>query len=273
MNPETADKITFATRYVRPMVALAFAALGLYLLMLTVNEFRSGKYIGSGVTATNTIVVSGTGDVTAVPTIASFSYTVDEKAKDVATAQTQATKKTNDIIAYLKDQKIDDKDIQTTDYSVTPNYEYTGGVCVQNGTYCPPGKQVLVGYEVSQSVTVKVRDTTKAGDILAGIGSRNPSYVSGLTFTVDDETALQSQAREKAIANAKTKADALASQLGVSIVRVVGFSEDGNQPRPISYMDKTMSSGAMAPEAAVAPAVPTGENKYTSNVSITYEIK
>jgi uncharacterized protein YggE len=269
MNTETVDKIAFATRYVRPMVALAFAALGLYLLMLTVNEFRSGRYIGSGVTATNTITVSGTGDVTAIPTIASFTYTVDEKAKDVATAQAQATKKSNDIIAYLKDQKVEDKDVQTTDYSVNPQYEYTGGVCVPNSSYCPPGKQVLTGYEVSQTVSVKVRDTAKAGDILAGIGSRNPSNVSGLTFTVDDETALQGQAREKAISNAKAKADALASQLGVSIVRVVGFNEDGNQPRPMSYM----SVGAVAPEAAVAPAVPTGENKYTSNVSITYEIK
>ena len=274
MNTEFVDRIVYATRYVRPAVAVMFSTLALFLLMLTINEFRTGRYIGSGVTATNTITVSGKGEVTAIPTTASFSFSVTEKAKIQADAQKQATKKANDIIAYLKDQKVEDRDIQTTDYSINPDYEYSQGVCTQNSSYCPPGKQVLIGYTVSQAITVKVRDTAKAGDILAGIGSRNPENVSGLTFGVDDEDMQQALARSKAIDNAKSKADALARSLGVSVVRVVGFNEDGNGPRPM-YMakDSAMTAGSEGAQMQSAPSLPTGENKFSSNVSITYEIQ
>lgn len=272
MNTEIIDRIVYATRYIRPIVAVTFGTLALFLFMLTVNEFRSGKYIGSGVTATNTITVTGKGEIKATPDIATFSVTIDEKAKDMKTARDAASKKSTAIVAYLKNQKIEDKDIQTADYGFSPQYEYGGAVCSPNG-YCPPGKQILTGYDVTQTITVRVRDTTKAGDVLAGVGSLGASSVSGLTFTVDSEDLLQSQARTKAIDDAKAKAEALAGQLGVSLVRIVGFNEDGTNPRPIYMQAKASNSIALSAEAVPTPSIPTGENIFTSNVSVTYEIK
>ncbi len=249
----------------------AIAMLGVFLLILALSSLKEFRFIGSGVTATNTITVSGTGDVFSVPDTATFSFSVMETAKDVTTAQTTVNTKANAIIAYLKSQSVDEKDIQTTDYSVNPHYEYSQGVCTTG--YCQPGKQTLTGYDVSESVTVKAKDTTKAGVLLSGIGSKGATNVSGLSFTVDDETALEAQARQKAITDARTKANELAKQLGVSIVRVVGFSEDG-RGGPIYYaktmaMDSSAGMGAMAP----APEIATGQNKITSTVSVTYEIK
>ena len=252
------------------MAAVTLGALALFLLIQAVSALKQFHFIGSGVTASNTISVSGTGDVFAVPDRATFTVSVHEEAKTVADAQDSATKKSNAIIEYLKGAGVDEKDIKTTNYSVNPKYEYSQAVC-QPG-YCPPGKQTLTGFEVYQTVEVKVKDTKKAGDLLTGVGSKGASEVSGLSFTIEDEDALKAQARDKAISQAKGKADALAKQLGVQIVRVVGFSEDNNTP---VYYGRAMAADSMSvgKGAAPAPELPTGENKITSNVSITYEIR
>ncbi|OGG49575.1 hypothetical protein A2704_07160 [Candidatus Kaiserbacteria bacterium RIFCSPHIGHO2_01_FULL_54_36b] len=248
----------------------AISMLGVFLLVLTLSSLKAYHYIGSGVTATNTISVSGDGEVFAVPDTATFSVTVQEEAKEVKNAQAVATKKGNDIIAYLKKEGINEKDIQTTDYSVYPQYDYTSTVCREG--YCPGGKQVLRGFQVSQTLSVKVRDAEKAGDLLAGVGSLGASSVSGLSFTIDDQDKLEAEARDKAITKAKEKAEALADALGVSIVRVVGFNEGGNGP---IYYAKEMALGmGGATDAAVpAPQLPVGQNKITSNVTVTYEIR
>ena|SRR3989344_177805 len=249
----------------------ALAMLGIFLLVLTISSLKAYHYIGSGVAASNTITVSGDGEVFAVPDTATFSVTVQEEAKEVKVAQEAATKKNNDIIAYLKSQGVAEKDIQTTDYSLYPQYDYTNAVC--SGNYCPPGKQVLRGFQVSQTLTIKVRDTQKAGDLLAGVGSKGASSVSGLSFTIDDQDKLDAEARDKAIAKAKAKAEALADALGVNIVRVVGFSEGGDSPM---YYAKTMALGmGGATDAALPPSpeISVGQNKITSNVTITYEIR
>src|SRR3990167_3753880 len=249
----------------------AISMLGVFLLVLTLSSLKEYRFIGSGVTATNTISVSGDGEVFAVPDTATFSVTIQEEAKDVKAAQDVATKKGNDIIAYLKSQGIDEKDIQTTEYSVYPQYDYINAVCTQG--YCPPGKQTLRGFQVSQTLTVKVRDTKKAGDLLSGVGSLGVSTVSGLSFTIDDQDKLESDARQQAIEQAREKAEELANQLGVSLVRVIGFSENGGgYPVPYAYGRGGEMMVAMESKA-VAPEIPAGENKIISNVSVTYEIR
>ena len=257
------------------IVKVAAAALGmlaLFLLILSISHLKEFRFIGSGVAATNTITVSGSGEVFAVPDTGAFNVTIRENAKEVADAQENATKKTNTIIDYLKGAGVDEKDIKTVDYSINPKYEWTQGVCTSAG-YCPPGKQVLDGFEVSQTITVKVRDTKKAGDLLSGVGTRGASEVSGLSFTTDDDDKLKSDAREKAIADAKGKAEELAQQLGVKLVRVVGFYEDsGPMPYYSAYGKGGIAMDAM-PERASSPSLPVGENKLTSNVNVTYEIK
>ncbi len=249
----------------------ALGMLALFLLILAISSLKSFRFIGSGVTATNTISVEGSGDVFAVPDTATFSYSVmASNAKDVTTGQTSVNTKGNAIMDYLKSKGIDAKDIQTTDYSVNPHYEYGNAACTSG--YCPPGRQTLTGYDVNETVTVKVRETTKAGDLLSGVGSKGATNLSGLSFTIDDQTALEAQARTKAIDDARAKAEELAKELGVTLVRVVGFNENGRGP---IYYAKTMAmdAGGVANQAAPAPEIATGQNKITSNVSVTYEIR
>lgn len=249
------------------------ALLALYLLVQVLSDLKSMRYIGSGVSASNTITVSGEGEVMAVPDTATFSVTIQERAQTVAAAQEVATGRSNEIVDFLKGEGIEERDIKTADYSVYPEYEYHDTASA-DGVY-RPGRQVLVGYNVSQTITVKVRDTEQAGDLLSGVGSLGASQVSGLSFTIDDEDALKNEARDKAIAMAKEKADALAKSLGVRVVRVVGFSEDGSYyPAPYAYgRGGATLDMAVAQEAKAAPALPVGENKIYSNVTITYEIR
>jgi uncharacterized protein YggE len=274
MEPEKKELHIVPPHKLQKAGVFALAMLGLFLFVLTIGQLKGLEYIGSGVPASNTIAVSGEGEVFAVPDTAEFSYSVQDTEKDVQTAQATVAKKGNDILAYLKAQGVDDKDVQTTDYSVYPQYDYVQSACPvssDGSTYCPPGgRQVLRGYQASETVTVKVHDTTKAGDLLSGVGGKGATNISGLSFTVADEKGLEAQARGKAIDDARTKAQTLASQLGVSLVRIVGFSEGGGGP---IYYAKAMSADVGMGGAAPAPQIATGQNKITSNVSVTYEIR
>lgn len=272
MDENTADKIINATHWPRTMAAAALGVLAVFLFIAAIGELKGLRFIGTGVPATNTITVSGTGEVFAVPDTATFNVSVQEEAKEVSDAQDAATEKSNAIYAYLKKEGVDEKDIRTTDYSVYPQYEWETKVCA--GGYCPPGgEQILTGFQVSQTLTVKVRDTKKAGDLLSGVGSLGASTVSGLSFTIDDEDALKQEARTMAIEEARAKADELSKELGVRIVRVVGFNEnEGGYPAPYAYGRGGVAMDVMESKA-VAPEIPVGENKIVSSVSVTYEIR
>lgn len=252
-------------------VFLVLIVLGAFLFVKTISAIREYSYIGGGVPATNTISVSGEGDIYVTPDIATFSFSVIEEDKTVAAAQDTATKKMNTILALVKNAGVDDKDVQTTGYNITPQYDYVQTTACASG-YCPPGRQVLRGYQVNQTVSVKVRDLTKAGDLLATIGSAGASNVSGLTFTIDNENVPKEAARKKAIQDAQNKAAVLARDLGVRLVRVVNFSENSG---PIYYAKTLNAATGMggSAESAPAPQIPAGQNHIVSNVTITYEIQ
>lgn len=254
-------------------VFIVLIVLGVFLGVKTINELKEGEYIGKGTYPANVISVSGTGEVLVVPDVASFSFSVVEEAKTVKDAQQKASVKMNSIINALKSMGIEEKDIKTTGYNSYPKYEYNQDACSRLG-YCPPGKQVLIGYEVSQSITVKVRKTDTAGDALTKVGELGASNISGLDFIVDDMDKASAEAREKAVTDAKEKAKVLSKTLGVKMKRIVNFYESGNQP-PIYYamggaMEKSMAMDAVA---NVSPQLPTGENKVVSTVTITYEVE
>lgn len=254
----------------RNAVRVAAWLLVALLAVSLIYVLSSIRYVGAGITPGNTISVSGYGESYSTPDIATFTYSVVSEKPTVADAQADATAKANAITAYLKTAGIDEKDIQTSNYSINPQYDYTQSVCA-NG-YCPGGKQVLRGYEVRQSTTIKVRDTAKAGDILAGIGTKGATEVSGLQFTFDNPQQGQVEARGKAIADAKAKADELAKQLGVSLVRVVSFNESSGGT-PVPMYAKLLDSAAGNATAQSAPELSVGQNKVTDNVSVTYEIR
>jgi hypothetical protein len=173
----------------------------------------------------------------------------------------------------VRDEDVDDEDIKTVSYSVTPQYSYPSP--------CPPGALCayressprITGYQVSQTVEVKVRDLDQVGTLLAGLGSRNVQNLYGPDFALDDPKEAQAEAREMAIDEAQAEAKLLARQLGVRLVRIVNFSDSGNYP--IYYAREAYGFGGdtAVAQSAPAPDIPQGEQEYSSYVTITYEIR
>lgn len=254
-----------ATRVALWLLVALLAASLVYVL-------SSVRYVGAGLQPGNTITVSGYGESFSTPDIATFSFSVVSEKGTVAAAQEDATAKANATLAYLKSAGVEEKDIQTSGYSINPQYDYVQAACI-NGA-CPSGRQVLRGYEVRQTTTVKVRDTQKAGDLLAGVGNKGATEVSGLQFTFDNPLQGQNEARSKAIADAKQKAEELADELDVSIVRVVSFNESsGGYPVPYAYGRGGVATMAQDSKAEIAPQISVGQNQVSSSVSVTYEIR
>lgn len=273
-------------RAMKAVLVLAIV-LSCYVAILAFAKLREYPYIGSQYPTGNVITVDGQGEVFAVPDLAEIGFSVRSEKATLAAAQEDAATRMNAVIAYLKGEGIDEKDIKTTNYSANPKYEYlsaqTGAPDVavmearapEQTTIYPwpgPGNQELVGYEVYQSISVKVRDTDKAQTLVSGVGGLGATDIYGPNFTIDDEDELKREARQEAIKDAREKARQLADDLDVRLVRVVSFSENGGFP--IYYSRETMTLQATDSSAPpVAPDLPPGENSVTAHVTVTYEIR
>lgn len=253
--------------YVRVLLVLALIGVVTSLVAYTKLTIREAKYGEYGVTSIN---VRGEGEITAKPDVGQFSFSVRAEGKDAATAQSESAKKINDIIAFLKQSGVEDKDIKTSNYALNPKYRYESAGCAA-GMYCPPTNPVIDGYEVTQSVSVKVRNLDNAGALITGTGEKGATDLSQLQFTIDDESNLKAEAREKAIADAKTKAENLAKNLDVRLVRMMSYYEEENYPM---YYDRMGGDAVMMEsKASVSPALPTGENTIKVVVNLSYEIR
>jgi hypothetical protein len=119
---------------------------------------------------------------------------------------------------------------------------------------------------------VKVHSIDKAGSLISGVGTHGATNVSSLQLTIDNEDTYKAQAREKAIADAKSKAKKLADDLGVHLVRITSFNENSGGV-PIMYRAEASGIGGATDTNATAPSIPTGQNTFDSNVNLTYEIR
>ena len=255
-------------QYVMGAGAILAILLSVYVLVLSVKEWKSVKYVG-GENSQGYITVSGTGEAVAVPDLATFSFSATEVAKTVNVARDAATLSINKAIDLLKKSNIAESDIKTTGYSIAPKYEYSGGDC--NVYRCTTGKQIFIGYEVSQTVLVKVRDLNKVGQLFADISASGVKNIGDIAFTVESQELLKQQARNEAIAKARKQADDLAHSLGVKLVRISSFNEGGAYPMP--YYAKGGDMMEVSAVASPVPMVPVGEQKIVSSVSITYQIR
>lgn len=224
------------------------------------NKIKAGKYIGRDIEARNVITVSGTGEIYAKPDLALVNFSVVTEKKTVEGTMAENTKKMNAVIDSVKKQGVEEKDLKTTTFAINPRYEWRKDEFLRE-------KRILVGYEVRQTLEVKIRDLAKIGDVIQAATDSGVNQVGDLQFTIDKQDELKSQARKEAIEKARAKANEMAEQLGVKLVRITNFSESGIVPIPYPYFaEEAVGLGAEAPQ------IETGENKIEVTVSITYEI-
>lgn len=262
-NQKTRDNLFKKIGWFVVVLSVVVALIGIK----TIKEYR---FVGKGANETNQFSVTGTGEVYAAPDIAKLSFTLEKEAKTVKEANSFVDEKMVKIMSFLKEQKIDEKDIKTTNNSFYPVYDYP--VC---SIYPCTQTQKLRGYTTSRTVEVKIRNIDTSASVTEGLAKLEVTNLQGPNFVIDDTDKVLANARDKAIAHAKEKALALAKSLGVTLVRVVNFSEstggEGMQPQPMMYAKGVAVD--MAVGGANLASLPQGENKYTSNVTIVYEIR
>lgn len=217
--------------------------------------------------------VTADAKVVAVPDVAAFTASViTEGGLSLDALQTKNTEDANRVIAYVKARGVDAKDVKTEGYSVEPRYQYYG--CEQGP--CPPPR--IVGYTVRQTISVKVRDFSKAGEILSGVVSPpaggGANSVSSLSFTIDDPTKVQAEARAEAIAKAKVKAKEIARAGDFSVGRLLSIEEGGYAFPPVPYYrTEAYGMGGAGDAAKVATSIEPGSQDVRVTVTLRYEIR
>lgn len=255
------------------LFAVFISILTVFFVVLTIstfigvlNKIKEGRNIGKS-DMKNTISVSGTGEVYAQPDLGVIDISVVTEKKTVAEAVSENANKMNAVISSVKSNGVSEKDLKTMNFSITPQYEYPKGTEVYGGG------RTLSGYEVSQRLEVKVRNLEKVGDIINGATSAGANEVGNLYFTIDEKDQFENAAKEEAIKKAKEMADIIAKQLGVKLVKISGFYENSYAPYSSMKEDSVLGMGGGVSSIAPTPTIQTGENKITSNVTITYEIE
>lgn len=231
-----------------------------------VNKIKEGKFIGKNIEITNTISTSGYGEIFVRPDTAIITLSIINENINIEKSLSDNVEKSNKVIEFLKKSEIDEKDIKTTAFNVYPRYEYSSS----------SSKRTLVGYEVRQSLEVKIRDIEKIGSIITGVTKAGAEEIFGPNFIVDNEELPKEEARKIAIDNAEKKAEKIAKQLGVKLGRIVGFNEGGNN-LSIMKMKQGFAQNEMAfdsygaEEEIFFPDIQMGENIIRVDVTLIYE--
>ena len=238
------------------MNKLITAAVATAVAMTPIAAAAQQATIAQTITGTR-LDIAATGEVTRVPDIAVISAGVVSRSATAAGALQDTATKMDQVLAALRKAGVQGRDIRTSNVSLNPEYRYADNQ--------PPQ---LVGYTASNNVTVRFRDIRSSGAILDALVARGANQISGPTLTLDHPEAALDEARSKAIATGRARAELYARSLGLRVARVVAVSENEGSsiepPRPM------MVTARMAPaQSKIEP----GEQKLQVAVSMTFELQ
>ena len=203
-----------------------------------------------------TISVTGNGSATSPPDMATINTGVVTQGKNAADAMKANNEIMAKLMAALKAQKIPAKDIQTSDFSVSPQYARDDRGRTQ---------QEIVGYRVSNQVRVVIRNLPELGKVLDTLVSTGSNRVSGISFGITDSDGILNEARNNAIADARSKANLYAQALGIKVGKVVSVSESSViAPRPQFFARAAMADSAVP--------IASGEQELTATIDVVFAI-
>ena len=205
----------------------------------------------------DTFNVNGEGKVSITPDIAVVSTGITADGTTVKAAQDQINAVIKKVFDAVKGLGVKADDIQTTNYNINPKYDFQSG------------SQRVTGYTASTTLTIKVREMDKVNQVIDEATGNGANQINGLSFDVSDRTKAEDEAREKAVADAKKKAEQAAKVAGFNLGRLINYQENTGQP-PIIY-SRSVAQGAsdIAPETQVEP----GSTEITVSVTLSYEVR
>ena len=238
-------------------LTVTFALLAFFIITkifgpipFTVNSINTNKESLFSVTAT--------AEVNTIPSTTQISFGVNKKSPTVEAAKQEVNIIINRITTDLKGLGIPEKDIKTSNYSVSPNYDYTSG------------GEKLNGYNVSANIDVTIKKVEIANKAIDVATKNGATQVGGLQFVLneDEKNKFEDDARKIAIGKAKQKAASIAKTAGIKLGRVVDVQESGNEiPRPYYGLEAADTMQKQLEPTQLNP----GENKVTSTVTLYYE--
>jgi uncharacterized protein YggE len=252
-------------RYIVLSVVLIIAAIGLAgceTLSAPSSTTKAQSALGATINLQNSgIWVAGEGKVSVVPDVAILSLGVEVQSESVAEAQGYAATVMTSVMDELDNAGVAEKDIRTQQFSIYPVRRWSER----------DGQEVLVGYRVTNIVTVKVRDVEDTGAVIDSVARAGGDYikVNSISFTVDDPSAYYEEARELAMADAEAKAEQLAELGNVRLGRPTYISESGLSVPAV----REFYAGAPVPAPAAAPTpISPGETEISLSVQVAYSI-
>lgn len=244
--------------------ATAIVGSSLILALLFFTTHYTAAQQSTTVTTTEpaptTLTVTGQGTVNVEPDTAAVSFGVTTEDETLATAQSEATATMTAILAAVSDAGVAERDVQTVDYSVSILYDYDDDGNVSR----------ILGYQVSNTVNVTVRQLDALGGILDAVVAEGANNVYGVSFFVNDTKAAASQARVAAMEDAMAKANDIAAAAGLRVSRVVSINEESTAPpTPVDFY----AAADVAESAPASVPVQAGTTDIIATVYVVFELE
>jgi uncharacterized protein YggE len=244
------------SKVVMVMGAVALALLVVLLAVQLLVVWPVSARAGSAAQPTG-ISVMAQGEASGEPDLAMITIGVQTRDAEARTAAAKNSEQMVEVMAALESMGLPEEDIQTVDYSIQPEIDWNDG------------EQRLLGYVVTNSVLVKMREMDKVGDLLDAVTEAGANSIYGIQFAFDDPTALKEEARADAMSQAQAKAQALAQLAGARLGQARYISESFMEAPPY-YLEPIYAVGGMGADQAAS--VMPGQLKVTVQVQVTYEI-
>ena len=208
---------------------------------------------------TATITITGYSKINYIPDEAVITAGVLIEGQDPKDVQIKSDNLMKGLVNFLKEEGIEEKNLKTTRYNLSPKYDFEN-------------YNQIMGYSLEQTLEVRLKDFSKVGEIVAGLTRNGANEIKGLSFVLSDEAEknLKKEARELAIADAYQNLENLKKSLNIKNVKLIGFSEDGNQPITYQRLDATLQNEYL--KSSISPIL-AGENEFVSNVYLVFELR
>jgi len=236
-------------------IALSVAAIG---AAITISQPRTIIEAAETAPGSGRITVTGKGSVKVKPNIATIDLGVQTQNADAAAAQAANSERATTVVAALKALGVKDEDIQTNNYYMYPQYDYS-----------TKGEATIIGYTVQNTISVTLRNIDSVGAAVDAAIASGANISNGIRFSIDDSSAYYAEALALAVASAKQKASAIAGALQVSVGKPIEVTENGGSYMPVAYEN---ANNVMADTALGGASMPvqTGELEVSATITAIF---
>lgn len=247
--------------------------LTVFLVVLSLSVLSWGYYnyrqAQNIINPERTISFTAEGKVLAKPDIAKVTFYVINQGEKAEAVQKENNERMQEAVTFVKDQGVEDDDIRTVQYNLSPEYDYTWckTSSVKPYTSCPPK---IVGYKLDQGVQVKIRDFDKIDSIVGGLSEKGVNQISNVSFVIDDTENYKNEARIQALEKVEKRAKLLAKESSIKLGKIINISE-GQEIYPV-FRSVTMEEAGVSSDELTAPIEP-GTQEISVTLTVIYELR